>query len=278
MKFATLHKISNLIGARRYKAAATQIGRALDTEPGPDWNRHLGRLALFLRDPAKAPFASILAEGNGKLPFLAFSVLPGVSCPGAGDCLNWCYSFKSWRYPAAFARQAQNLVLIRETPAAVFSAFDKYRGRGEVDFRLYVDGDFDSVETVDAWFDFIADNSWLAVYGYSKSLAEIKAAKKAPNNYKLNLSSGSNHSPKTLAAIRALPVTRGEFIAVDLGRPVKSSQHGERWHQAELRAAHYANTGRRSFTCPGQCGSCTPIGHACGSNKFKNVDIIIAAH
>lgn len=274
MKFTTLHRISNLIGARRYKAAANQISLALDSEPGPSWQRHLGRLALFLRDPEHVPFATILAEGNGKLPFLAFSVLPGVSCPGAGECIDWCYSFKAWRYPAAFVRQAQNLVLIQANQAPLFAAFDKYRGRGRVDFRLYVDGDFDSVETVNAWFTFLADNPWLITYGYSKSHAELLLGIPAPDNYRLNISSGSNHSPETLAAVRALPCTRGNFIAVDLGRPVSSKDHGNQAHQAELRKAY----GKKAFTCPGQCGDCTPSGHACGSDKFKNVDIIIAAH
>ena len=53
--------------------------------------------------------------GNSKLPFLSWSTLPGVNCPGAGDCwldgTGFCYSPKSWRYPAAFARQLQNTIL-----------------------------------------------------------------------------------------------------------------------------------------------------------------------
>ena len=274
MKFSTLHRISNLIGARRYKSAATQISLALDSEPGAAWHRYLGTLALFLRDPEHRPFGNILADNNSKVPFLSFSVLPGVSCPGAGECIDWCYSFKAWRYPAAYARQAQNLVLMRENHAAIFSAFDKYRYRGRTDFRLYVDGDFDSVDTVNLWFKFLSDNSWLLSYGYSKSISEILAADLAPDNYRLNISSGSKHSAKTLAAVRALPCTRGNFIAVDIGRPVTSKDHGDSAHQAELRKVY----GRKAFTCPGQCGSCTPSGHACGSDKFKNIDIIIAAH
>lgn len=60
----------------------------------------------------------ILAKGNGKLPFVAYSELPMATCPGAGDCAvyskrsskdsGWCYSFKAWRYPDAFARQFLN--------------------------------------------------------------------------------------------------------------------------------------------------------------------------
>ncbi len=273
MKFKTLHTIADAIGARRYKRAATLIDRALESEPGQDWNRHLGRLAEICRD--YQPRFSILAEGNSKLPFLAFGVLPGVSCPGAGDCLDFCYSFKAWRYPAAFARQAQNLILVRENFGAIESAFDKHYHGAPVDFRLYVDGDFDSVETVNRWFKFLAANDWLITYGYSKSFNELRAGIRAPDNYKLNLSSGHNHSPRTVAAIRQMKIYRGDFIAVDIGRPVKSADHGDRAHQKELRQAY----GAPAFTCPGSCGDCLPDGaHACGSDRFKNVDIIIAAH
>lgn len=83
----------------------------------------------------------VLAEtGNVKLPFVSYSELPGVTCPGAGACLvsydhygrvaerreenlvrvrrklptlpapekGWCYSFKEWRYPDGYGRQFLN--------------------------------------------------------------------------------------------------------------------------------------------------------------------------
>jgi hypothetical protein len=272
MKISTLHTIANDIARGRLAAAARRIDKALESEPGPAWNRFLARLAIFLRDPSHEPFASILTLGNDKLPFLSFSGLPGAACPGAGDCLSFCYSFKSWRYPAAFARQAQNLVLIRKRPDLVAAAFDKYQD--PIDFRLYVDGDFDSVATVNTWWKILGKVQHIKCYGYSKSFYELLAADPAPPNYRLNLSSGHNHSAATVAKIAALPMTRGRFVAVDLGRAVKSADHGDRAHQAELRAAY----GGACFTCPGKCGECTPGGHACGSDKFNNVDIIIAAH
>lgn len=74
---------------------------------------------------ALVPFGlrwGILAgDGNQKLPFVAYSELPMATCPGAGSCgvykkdsrsgapaSGWCYSFKAWRYPAAFTRQFLN--------------------------------------------------------------------------------------------------------------------------------------------------------------------------
>ena len=273
MKFATLHKISALIAARRYTAAARRIDDALSTEPGVSWQLHLGRLAAFLRDRKHTPFARVLAQGNGKLPFLAFSVLPGVSCPGAGDCLNWCYSFKAWRYPAAYARQAQNMVLVQSARRHLVSALDAAAPPGKtIDFRLYVDGDFDSRETAQFWFDTLAERPHVITYGYSKSLSILRTLI-APGNYKLNLSSGHNADAATVAAVKALPYYRGEFVAVDIGK-VSSSDHGGRENNARLRQAY----GKPAFTCPGKCGECTPAGHACGSDRFQNIDIIIAAH
>jgi hypothetical protein len=279
MKLLTLRAVASLVAQRQYTRAAKLIDKTLEDEAGPAWQRFLGRLAVFLRDPYFTPFASILTVGNGKMPFLSFSGLPGDACPGAGPCLDFCYSFRSWRYPAAFVRQVQNLVLLRENQEVITADFDKYQERlapGEtMDFRLYVDGDFDSVETVHFWFNLLNNNPWLSTYGYSKSFHELLAFRgQIPNNYKLNISSGHNHTAATVKKIAALPCTRGRFIAIDLGRPVKSADHGNREHQAELRAAH----GRAAFTCPGSCGDCTPGGHACGSPKFDNVDIIIATH
>lgn len=67
------------------------------------------------------------ANGNSKLPFIAYSELPMSTCPGADACgvykkdastgapssgekgnTGWCYSFTAWRYPASFTRQFLN--------------------------------------------------------------------------------------------------------------------------------------------------------------------------
>jgi len=280
MDFPTLHKIANAIGRARSPAgdrqAARIIRRALEAETGAHWRRDLERLADFLVDPAApAPF-KILGRGNAKLPFFTFSALPGVTCPGAGDCLAWCYSFKSWRYPAAFARQAQNTVLMRRDYGQIRAAVDRTLSRAPAgtDFRLYVDGDFSSLADIANWRETIAAHAIHNFYGYSKSITLLNSAPDMPANYRLNLSSGHNASPADVAELERRPYVRGRFIAVKLGRPVKSAEHGDRAHQAELRQAH----GAPAFTCPGSCGDCTPRGHACGSDRFAGVDIIIAAH
>lgn len=76
------------------------------------------------RDVPKIPLgvrlSVLMADGNSKLPFIAYSELPMATCPGAGECgvqmkdastgsvVGWCYSFKAWRYPDAFTRQFLN--------------------------------------------------------------------------------------------------------------------------------------------------------------------------
>ena len=70
---------------------------------------HQQRLLNKLRERSY----SVWTEGNAKLPFLSWSSLPGEGvCPGAGECLQFCYSFRSWRNVAPFMRQFQNSVLL----------------------------------------------------------------------------------------------------------------------------------------------------------------------
>ena len=282
----SLIPISAAIAAHNRSDTLRAIASALDGETGKHWNRDLPKLASFIRDGVPR-FTVFARDGNGKLPFLAWSSLPGVGfCPGAGDCLNFCYSFKAWRYPAAFSRQAQNSWLLDSAPGRreILAALDKFEVPGPpylrtIDFRLYVDGDFTSIDHVAFWFKALRARPWLAAYGYSKSFKQLLAyTGPYPDNYLLNLSSGHNHSPETVRAIKRLPIARGEFIAVSLGRKVATSAHGTRSHNIELREAFARIDNRKAFTCPGQCGICTPKGHACGSYRFANVPVIIATH
>ena len=280
MKMTSLQPITAAIAAGDRPGAIRAIDTALRGETGPAWQRELRKLQLVCDDAAPR-FSIIAAGGNSKLPFMAFSSLPGKGfCPGAGDCLNWCYSFRAHRYPAAYARQAQNSILMQSEKGreSILAAIDSLRkGRDRVDFRLYVDGDFGSVADVRFWMDALRNRPWLAAYGYSKSFVELCAYELVgtwPANYKLNLSSGHRHGTGMVASVETLPIARGHFKAVSIGRKVKSTDHGDRGHQRELRKAY----GSKAFTCPGKCGTCTPTGHACGSERFKNIDIIIAVH
>lgn len=282
MRIKDLQPISAAIARHDADAACAAIENALTGETGPAWNRELRKLAAVIRD--NAPRFTVFARGNSKLPFLAWSSLPGVGfCHGAGACLDFCYSFKAQRYPAAYARQAQNSWLLSSTAgrshiARALDALEPADGL-RVDFRLYVDGDFSSVSDVAFWMAAIAARPWLRAYGYSKAFRELLAYNVVrtltwPPNYLLNMSSGHKHDADVAELTRALPIVRGDFVAVPMAGLSRHVDHGNREHQVALRAAY----GAKAFTCPGKCGTCTPTGHACGSERFRGVPIIIAAH
>lgn len=100
----------------------------------------------------------LAGDGNSKLPFLAYSELPMSTCPGAGECgvykrdastgtiaSGWCYSFKAWRYPAAFARQFLNT--LAATSSRMFE-IEKHSGDGSGGIQYWsdVDGGFQNLE------------------------------------------------------------------------------------------------------------------------------------
>jgi len=297
MKISTLKPIANAINAGELRHAQTLIRSALISEPGAHWHKYLTRI-ITLIDSTLAntldamPF-TVIAKGNSKLgdKFLTWSTLPatepgGIGCPGAGGCVKFCYSLKAWRYPAAFCRQAQNTILLQSTGgrAQIVKALDAFENSEYRIFRLYIDGDFSARPAVDGkddfafWMKCIIDRS-IITYGYTKSFSTIVQHRgKLPNNYKLNISSGHNATPRTIDAVRRRTITRGEFNVV-ISAKVPVEGHGLPAHRQALVKAYRAKTGRKAFACPGACNTCTPRhGHACGSDKFNNVDIIIAAH
>jgi hypothetical protein len=250
-----------------------------DDFSGPGWQSNLNKLSDVFSQ--KTPQFSIFAlGGNSKLPFVSFSTIPGVTCPGAGDCIDFCYSYRAWRFPAAFARMIQNAYLMRFAPdqiAIAFAAIAAKRPAG-FDFRLYVDGDFANGADVAFWMSLLASTPSARAYGYSKSfhaLLGFDVVGVWPSNYQLNISGGHNASRAIVKAVKKLPITRGEFIAVSIGRKVKSTDHGTPSTNAAIRAKF---PGVKVFPCPGSCGSCTGAGHACGLPKMKNRIIAIAMH
>jgi hypothetical protein len=282
MKMTALALITDAMAIRDFEAAANACDTLAATE-NPDtingWYSNLKCLASVLR--TGAPHWNIfMVDGNSKLPFAAFSALPGKAfCPGAGDCLLWCYSFKAWRYPAAFCRQVQNTFLLSDPLGQwyIVRALDEIAHQVS-DVRIYVDGDFRDQEDVSLWAQLMRMNPGVNFYGYSKSFRLLLDAHAAgtlmPTNYTLNISGGHNADDATVQQMLALPYVRGHFKAVSIGRKVRNADHGKRETNSALRAAY----GRKAFPCPGKCGTCTPKGHACGSAAFKGIDIIIAVH
>ena len=249
------------------------------------WGFFANRFKSLLLNNRDVPFSIFASGGNSKLPFVSFSTIPGATCPGAGECLDFCYSFKAWRYPAAFFRQLQNFHLMnskngREIIAKEFKAIKLKRGKAFLNLRLYVDGDFKNLNELTFWMNLLFLRPEIKAYGYSKSWKEFLIYDHLkltfPKNYKLNLSSGSIHDNTVKKKMNALPCTRGEFIAVQIDKRY-DAPIGARTRRYN-KAVKDSLGDKRAFICPGLCGSCTPSGHACGSDRFNNVKIAIATH
>lgn len=262
-------------------ALLRKVARSLPTLKG-GWGYHLLRLAVGLHQ--ETPAFRVFMKGNTKLPFYAFSTLPEFTCPGAGECLQWCYSFTAWRQPTAWGRQVQNTLLLRHKPAVVARAFRKIP-RGRV-LRLYVDGDFDSARTVHFWMRQLARRPDLRVYGYSKSwrlLWNYARNHEVPANYVLNLSSGGKDQGVSREQMLSLPFVRGEFLAlpIDYHPGVRGNIGFKRYadpdyHRATRKAAADAGL-RKVFACPGRCGECCGGNHACGL-KSVSLPVVIGIH
>lgn len=280
-KFAKLQTFAIVVQTGDDNAISKAL-YALQIDPdfaGSGWQTNFNKLADVFA--SHAPKFSIFAlGGNSKLPFVSFSTLPGVTCPGAGDCITFCYSYRAWRYPAAFSRMAQNAYLLRFAPNVIADAFSLIAANrpNGFDFRLYVDGDFSGGGDVAFWMQLLHDTPNARAYGYSKSFAALLGYNVIgtwPTNYQLNISGGHNASTAMVDYVKALPITRGEFVAVSIGKKVKSTDHGTVATNAALRAA-FPDT--KIFPCPGTCGTCTGKGHACGMATLKGIKIAIAMH
>lgn len=248
---------------------------------------HQKRLLAKLRERSY----SVWTEGNAKLPFLSFSGLPGEGvCPGAGECLQFCYSFRSWRNTAPFMRQFQNSLLldtvqgrrkiVNDLDAALNKRkFQKIVKDGKhVDVRLYVDGDFRNTGEIRFWMRVLAERPHVRAYCYSKSLHLFKALSeqgfKFPPNFMLNLSTGGVHDGLH-DSMQALPFVRGRFAAGPVhASPLKLDKAQKRvlttWAKQEY--------GGKAVVCPGKCGDCTSAGHICGLNTFKGYTVVIPKH
>jgi hypothetical protein len=245
------------------------------------WGYYAKRLATSLRE-RESRFAVFNDNGNIKLPFCAFSTLPLFTCPGAGDCKDYCYSLRAWRYPAGFFRQLQNTLFLRFAPDIVETAFTRIPyGRT---LRLYVDGDIENIAQLRFWFRLLADRPDVKAYGYSKSwmvFAEYDG--EFPDNYALNLSSGSIYGEELRDRMLSLPITRGEFVAVHTPsrhtRDTVKRFASTAYHSEVRQAAREVSGNSRVFSCTGRCGVCAKSTHACGDlDRFKLVTIAIGVH
>jgi hypothetical protein len=172
----------------------------------------------------------IVETGNVKLPFVAYSEIPVVTCPGAGGvsrfgqlqgnalgtakiegtgptregCATFCYSLKVFGKPSVVFRLLINTLGFSANPARhVQTVCEEVLKTKKRILRLFVDGDFRSTEAVWYWMNAIKvlGQHGVHVYGYSKSWEEFLAVNREynrdgkfwPRNYALNLSGGSRH-------------------------------------------------------------------------------------
>ena len=231
------------------------------------------------------PF-NVFVKGNHKLPFYALSALPLVTCPGAGACAKFCYSFKAWRYPGAFFRQLGVTILLRSAAGREIIRAAWHEIPENHDARLFVDGDIENRQTLEFIFQLCNERPDLRAYGYSKSwgvfLGHADAGGAWPTNYVLNLSSGSIYGPAVRERMEALPVVRGQFLAMNSGMKMPDRRtHPEAFnaYATALRATAKQAGHARTFVCPGKCGDCMGNGaHACGTHAMNGVAVLIGIH
>lgn len=267
--------------------AIEAIQTAVDGLPvESDWVKWGRAVLAYLKGETKRPPLQVIKkDGNKKVPFFLWSVLPIFMCPGAGACAKVCYSLKAWRYPAAYFRQIQNTYLFRfqrELIADLVLSLPQ-----GVTVRLFVDGDFDSLESIEFWFKVMRLRPDLQFYGYSKSWDELYAYNGIwPDNYLLNLSSGGKVRTVTKAMMAELPISRGEFLMVpvdskwiDMGND-RYDQPG--YHQNVRESARAMGYGK-VLSCPGKCGECVKgqdgkNQHACGDRRLFSLPIANGVH
>ena len=251
---------------------------------GVDWIKYSNKFKTFLNDILNnkfdnIPFTILKQNGNSKLSFLSFSTLPVTTCPGAKECLTYCYSLKSWRYPSAFFRQCQNTLLMKYNFGIIANELYKYNNKAKLkninlDFRLYVDGDFKTINNLINWMTLLKTCNNINSYGYSKSkhlfLELHNQGFKYPDNYKLNLSNGSKFDFLDNELLK-LDVTRGKFTAFKFDKKV--NVFDLTIEQKKTLRSSFKN---KVFICPGICDTCTNKGHFCGSDN--NLEVVIPVH
>ena len=145
-----------------------------------------------------------------------------------------------------------------------------------IDFRLYVDGDFNDLNDLINWMTLLKTCKNINSYGYSKSkhlFLQLHDNKfKYPSNYKLNLSNGSKFDFLDNELLK-LDFVRGRFISYKFDKKINTLNLTKN-NKKEIRS----NFKNKVFICPGICDTCTNKGHACGSSTFNNIDIIIPVH
>jgi hypothetical protein len=203
----------------------------------------IARCALAEDGNVKLPFAAysefpvVTCPGAGGVA-AKFGQLSGAALGAANasdgvdvrGCASFCYSLKALRNPTVCYRLycltlGMSTDPVRHTGIVVERMLRLNKRKRVKILRLFVDGDFRSAECIESWMNAVKrlGEKDITVYGYSKSWPEFLKIHERygaawwPTNYVLNLSSGSRYfkDPAWITRMKAIPVSRGEFIAVD---------------------------------------------------------------
>jgi hypothetical protein len=148
------------------------------------------KTAIKVRDSATPPVDSKgkrthpIGDGAGKLKpskIMAYNQLPGLTCPGKGDCFNWCFALSGMTaMPDQMNAYAENLGESERDDFVerVNKQFKGARANSPLTFkgkkwkkvvRIHAYGDFHTPKYVNKWRQIAKDNPDVFFYAYTKS-------------------------------------------------------------------------------------------------------------
>lgn len=135
-----------------------------------------------------------ISWGNSKLKadgIASFNIPPVSTCPGRGDCENWCYATvgQQW-FPSGYSRRvaAFKATLEHDFPEIMVAHLKSERVKI---LRVHDSGDFYLPQYMLAWFKIAEQLPNVTFYAYTKQLILLqKLWDKKPANFKLIQSTG----------------------------------------------------------------------------------------
>lgn len=141
-----------------------------------------------------------LTKGNHKLSnnIIIFTLPSGETCPGAGECIDWCYSRKAeLAYPKVKAARQRNWKATLEDSFVneMIKNLQEQIRKGKNVLRLHQDGDFYSQEYLNKWKEISRNIPELKIFAYTKSF-NLDLWTNLPNNFIILQSYGSKWDEK----------------------------------------------------------------------------------
>lgn len=179
-------------------------------------------------------------QTNGKLKnssvmSYAFN-LPAIgTCPGAGDCKQFCFAFSEQkRYPSAMAHRARSWALSKSIDFisvinAELKELTKRHGIGGFAVRVHASGDFYSPRYARDWARIARANPLVQFYAYTKSIHIVRGVD-WPTNFCLILSLGGRHDTVIdLNTDRHAKIFQTEAEAIAAGYALASEDDTVAW-------------------------------------------------